>query len=95
MQGGIANRSRQPNGPDQRRGELNEQEAKKEIAQAKEELLEAKAKLEELNAQLRDLWEVMEKIEAAQGRLQKVEEKLFREEFSKKSFFDRIDNGTG
>jgi len=31
--------------PDQRRGEMNEQEAKKEIAQAKEELLEAKSKL--------------------------------------------------
>jgi hypothetical protein len=35
----------------------------------------------------------MEKIEAAQGRLQKVEEKLFLESFGKKSFFDRIDNG--
>jgi len=40
-----------------------------------------------------ELSEVMEKIEAAQGRLQKVEEKLFREEFTKKSFFGRIDNG--
>ena len=72
---------------------MNEQEAKKEIAQAKEELLEAKNKLEELNAKLKDLWDVMKKIEAAQGRLQKVEEKLFLEGFSKKSFFDRIDNG--
>ena len=72
---------------------MNEQEAKKEIAQAKEELLEAKIKLKELNAKLKDLWDVMEKIEAAQGRLQKVEEKLFRGEFIKKSFFDRIDNG--
>ena len=72
---------------------MNEQEAKKEIAQAKEELLEAKTKLEELNAKLKDLWDVMEKIEAAQGRLQeKVEEKLFREELTKKSFFDHIDN---
>jgi hypothetical protein len=32
-----------------------------------------------------ELSDVMEKIEAAQGRLQKVEEKLFREEFTKKS----------
>ena len=72
---------------------MNEQEAKREIAQAKEELLEAKTKLEELNAKLKDLWDVMEKIDAAQGRLQKVEEKLFREEFTKKSFFGRIDNG--
>jgi DNA repair ATPase RecN len=71
---------------------LNEQEAKKEIAQAKEELLEAKAKLQELSAKLKDLWDVMEKIEAAQGRLQRVEEKLFLESFGKKSFFDRIDN---
>jgi predicted nuclease with TOPRIM domain len=73
--------------------EVDEQEAKKEIAQAKEELLEAKTKLEELNAKLKDLWDVMEKIEAAQGRLQKVEEKLFLEGFSKKSFFNRINNG--
>ncbi len=72
---------------------MNEQEAKKEIAQAKEELLEAKTKLQELSAKLKDLWDVMEKIEAAQGRLQKVEEKLFIESFSKKSSFDRIDNG--
>jgi hypothetical protein len=72
---------------------VNEQEAKREIAQAKEELLEAKAKLQELSAKLKDLWDVMEKIEAAQGRLQKVEEKLFLESFGKKSFFDRIDNG--
>ena len=72
---------------------MNEQEAKKEIAQAKEELLEAKAKLQELSAKLKDLWDVMEKIEVAQGRIQKVEEKLFREEFTKKSSFDRIDNG--
>ena len=71
---------------------MNEQEAKKEIAQAKEELLEAKTKLKELNAKLKALSDVMEKIEA-QGRLQKVEEKLFLESFSKKSFFDRIDNG--
>ena len=72
---------------------MNEHEARKEISLAKEELLEAKNKLEELNAKLKDLWDVMEKIEAAQGRLQKVEEKLFLEGFSKKSFFDRIDNG--
>jgi hypothetical protein len=70
-------------------GEMDEQEAKKEIAQAKEELLEAKAKLKELNAKLMELSEVMEKIEAAQGRLQKVEDKLLREEFTKQSFFDR------
>jgi DNA repair exonuclease SbcCD ATPase subunit len=70
-----------------------EQEAKKEIAQAKEELLEAKAKLNELSAKLKELWDVMEKIEAAQGRLKKIEEKLFVEGFGKKSFFDRIDNG--
>ena len=36
---------------------MNEQEAKKEIAQAKEELLEAKAKLKELNAKLMELSE--------------------------------------
>jgi len=72
---------------------LNEQEAKREIAQAKKELLEAKTKLKELSAKLKDLWDVMEKIEAAQGRLQKLEEKLFLEGFGKKSFFDRIDNG--
>jgi hypothetical protein len=72
---------------------MDEQEAKKEIAQAKKELLEAKTKLEELNAKLKDLWDVMEKIEAAQGRLQRVEEKLFLEGFGKKSSFDRIDNG--
>ena len=72
---------------------MDQQEAKKEIALAKEELLEAKTKLEELNAKLKDLWDVMEKIEAAQGRLQKVEEKLFLEGFGKKSSFDRIDNG--
>ncbi len=59
--------------------EMNEQEVKKEIAQAKEELLEAKTKLKELSAQLKDLWDVMEKIDAAQGRLQKGEEKLFLE----------------
>ena len=72
---------------------MSEQEAKREIAQAKEELLEAKTKLKELNAELKDLWDVMEKIDAAQGRLQKVEEKLFLEGFGKKSFFHRIDNG--
>jgi DNA repair ATPase RecN len=72
---------------------MSEQEAKKELAQAKEELLEAKNKLKELNAKLKDLWDVMEKIEAAQGRLQKVEEKLFLEGFGKKSSFDRINNG--
>jgi hypothetical protein len=71
---------------------MNEQEAKKEIAQAKEELLEAKAKLAEFNTKLMELAHVMEKIEAAQGRLKKIEEKLFSEEFTKKSFFDRIDN---
>ena len=71
---------------------MSEQEAKREIAQAKEELLEAKPKLEEINAKLKDLWDVMEKIDAAQGRLQKVEEKLFLEGFGKKSSFDRIDN---
>ena len=70
-----------------------EKEAKKEIAQAKKELLEAKTRLEELTAKLKDLWDVMEKIEAAQGRLQKVEEKMFLEGFGKKSFFDRINNG--
>ena len=61
-------------------------------SQAKEELLKAKAKLKELNAKLKELSDVMEKIEAAQGRLQKIEEKLFLEGFGKKSFFDRIDN---
>ena len=50
---------------------MNEPEAKKEIAQAKKELLEAKAKLEELNAKLKDLWDVMGKIEAAQGGCRK------------------------
>jgi len=68
------------------------EEAQKEIAQAKEELLEAKAKLKELSAKLMELSEVMEKIETAQCRLQKVEEKLFAEGFGKKSFFDRINN---
>ncbi len=71
---------------------MNEQEAKKEIAQAKEELLKAKTKLKELNVKLMELSDVIEKIEAAQGRLQKVEEKLFLEGFSKKSSFGRIDN---
>ena len=70
---------------------MNEQEAKSEIAQAKEELLEAKAKLKELTAKLMELSDVMKKIEAAQGRLQKVE-KLFRDEFTKKSSFDRLGN---
>lgn len=56
---------------------MNEQEAKKEIAQAKEELLEAKAKLTELNAKLIELSHVMEKIEAAQGRLQKWKKNCF------------------
>ncbi len=69
---------------------MNEQEAKKEIAQG-EELLGAKTKLKELNAKIKDLWDVMEKIEVAQGRLQKVEEKLFLEGFGKKSVFDRIE----
>jgi hypothetical protein len=32
-----------------------------------------------------ELSDVMEKIEAAQGRLQKVEEKLFHEEFTNKA----------
>ena len=72
---------------------MDKHEAKKEIAQAKKELLEAKTRLEELTAKLKDLWDVMEKIEAAQGRLQKVEEKMFLEGFGKKSFFDRINNG--
>ncbi len=54
--------------------------------------MQAKAKLKELSAQLVQLSEVMEKIEAAQGRLQKVEERLFLERFSKKSSFDRIGN---
>jgi DNA repair exonuclease SbcCD ATPase subunit len=76
--------------PDQRRGVM--EEAQKEIAQAKEELLEAKAKLKELSAKLMELSEVMEKIEAAQGRLKKIEEKLFLDSFGKKSFFDRIDD---
>ena len=40
-----------------------------------------------------ELSDVMDKIEAAQGGLGKVEEKLFLEGFSKKSFFDRINNG--
>jgi hypothetical protein len=40
-----------------------------------------------------ELSEVMGKIEAAQGRLQKGEEKLFLEGFGKKSSFHRIDNG--
>jgi septal ring factor EnvC (AmiA/AmiB activator) len=71
---------------------MNEQEAKKEIAQAKKELMEAQTKLKELNAKLQDLWHVMEKIEGAQGRLQKLEEKLFLEGFGKKSSFDRINN---
>jgi hypothetical protein len=33
----------------------------------------------------------MEKIEAAQGRLEKVENKLLKE-FTKESFFGRLDN---
>ena len=71
---------------------MDEPEAKKEIAQAKEDLLEAKAKLKELSAKLMELTDVMKKIEAAQGRLHKVEEKLFLENLSRKSFFDRINN---
>ncbi|MCX5893054.1 MAG: hypothetical protein NTW80_08815 [Deltaproteobacteria bacterium] len=46
----------------------------------------------ELNAKLVKLSKVMDQIEAAQGRLQKVEEKLFLESFSPKSSFDRIGN---
>jgi len=72
---------------------LSEPEAKREIAQAKEELLEAKTRLKELSAQLMELSDVMDKIEAAQGQLRKVEEKLFLEGFGKKSSFDRIGNG--
>jgi chromosome segregation ATPase len=71
---------------------MSELEIKKEIAHAKDELLEAKAKLNELSAKLKELWNVVEKIETAQGRLKKIEEKLLVEGFSKKSFFDRIDN---
>jgi uncharacterized protein (DUF342 family) len=72
---------------------MNEPEAKKELSQAKEELLKAKTKLKALNDKLVELSDVMEKIEAAQGRLLKIEENLFLNNFSKKSFFDRIDNG--
>ena len=71
---------------------MNEQEAQKELSHAKEELLEAKTKLNELSAKLKELWDVMEKIEPAQGRLKKIEEKLLIEGFGKKSFFDRIGN---
>jgi chromosome segregation ATPase len=71
---------------------MDEQETKKEIAQAKKDLLEAKVKLKELSAKLREVSDVMEKIEAAQGRLQKIEEKLFLEGFSKKSYFHPIEN---
>jgi DNA repair exonuclease SbcCD ATPase subunit len=71
---------------------MNEQEAQKELSHAKEELLEAKTKLNELSAKLKELWDVMEKIETAQGRLKKIEEKLLIEGFGKKSFFDRIGN---
>jgi len=39
-----------------------------------------------------ELSDVMEKLAAAQSRLQKVEEKLFLEGSGKKSSFDRIDN---
>jgi DNA repair exonuclease SbcCD ATPase subunit len=60
---------------------VDEQETKKEIAQAEKDLLEAKAKLKELSAKKGESSNVMEKIEAAQGRLQKVEEKLFFEGF--------------
>jgi chromosome segregation ATPase len=67
---------------------MSEQETKKEIAQAKEELLEAKAKLKELSAKLIGLSDVMEKIAAAQARLEKIEHKLL-EEFTKKSYFHR------
>jgi hypothetical protein len=92
VQEGTAEQIAAAYGTGSKGSEMNEQEAKMELAQAKEELLEAKTKLEELNAKLKDLWDVMEKIEAAQGRLQKVEEKLFFEGFLKKSSFHRIDN---
>jgi DNA repair exonuclease SbcCD ATPase subunit len=72
---------------------VDEQETKKEMAQAKKDLLEAKAKLKELSAKLGDISDVIEKIEAAQGRLQKLEEELFLEGFSKKSYFHPIGNG--
>jgi hypothetical protein len=39
-----------------------------------------------------ELSDVMDKVEAAQGRLEKVEAKLFLEGFNKKSSFDRINN---
>jgi hypothetical protein len=72
---------------------MDEQETKKEIAQAKKDLLEAKAKLKALIVKIREISDVMDKIDAAQGRLQKVEENLFLDGFSKKSYFHPIDNG--
>ena len=39
-----------------------------------------------------ELSQVMEKIETAPGRPEKIEEELFLEGFSKELFFDRIDN---
>jgi septal ring factor EnvC (AmiA/AmiB activator) len=65
VQEGAAYQIAAADGARSKRGEMDEQEAKKEIAQAKRELLEAKAKLKELNAQLMELSDVMEKIEAA------------------------------
>jgi hypothetical protein len=78
--------------PDQRRGEMDEQEAKKEISQAKKDLLEAKAKLRELSVKLMELSDVVAKIEAAHARLNKIDDKMFSEGFGKKSLFHRIDN---
>jgi hypothetical protein len=82
--------SLQPMALDRRRGEMSEKEAKEEIVQAKKELLEAKAKLKELSAKLIELSDVMENIEAAQGRLEKIENKLLKE-FTKESYFHRRD----
>ena len=71
---------------------MSQQEAKKEIARAKEELLEAKAKPKELSAKLMDLSEVMKKIEAAPGRLQKASLDRIRAEAAAPQDQDREDN---
>ena len=66
---------------------MNEQEAKKEIAQAKEELLEAKTKLKELSAKLKELSDVMEKIEGSAGPTAKSRRKTVSRRFWQKIVF--------
>jgi predicted transcriptional regulator len=79
-----------PGAPDQRSGEMSDQETKKELARAKQDLLEAKAKLKELSTRLTELSDVVEKIDTAQTRLEKIENKLLQE-YTKESYFHGLD----